>query len=271
MTSQAANDLSAFGRHAPRGWLAGLVRAARRCGTDWPGRRLAFALRAVGVPGARAAGRSTSNRSALACGSIPATTWPRRTCSSRRNISIPRSAASWRERARRGLHLRRRRRQRRRLRALRRGAGGPGRPDPGGRAAGRHLRAPDLQHPAEQLRHREGARTAPWPTGTATSRCSSIRRTRARPRCASSAPHGPAPRCGCRPRRCGTIWPRRGFDRLDCVKLDVEGAEDLILEAFFRDAPRRLWPRLLIVEDAPGRWAIDLPALIAGAGLSRSR
>ncbi len=57
-----------------------------------------------------------------------------------------------------------------------------------------------------------------------------------------------------------------GFDRIDCVKLDVEGAEDLILEAFFRDAPPRLWPRLLIVEDAPGRWAIDLPALIAAQG-----
>ena len=49
MTSSATNDLSAYGRHAPRGWLAGLVRTARRCGTDWSGRRFAFALRAIGV------------------------------------------------------------------------------------------------------------------------------------------------------------------------------------------------------------------------------
>ena len=67
-------------------------------------------------------------------------------------------------------------------------------------------------------------------------------------------------------RALASLLGEEGFDRLDCVKLDVEGAEDLILEAFFRDVAPRHWPRLLIVEDAPGRWAIDLPALIAAQG-----
>lgn len=39
-----------------------------------------------------------------------------------------------------------------------------------------------------------------------------------------------------------------GYGRLDAIKLDIEGAEDLALDAFFRDAPRRLWPRLIVME-----------------------
>ena len=56
------------------------------------------------------------------------------------------------------------------------------------------------------------------------------------------------------------------FERVDAMKLDVEGAEDLILEAYFRNAPAQLWPRLLLVEDAPTRWAIDLHGLIKQMG-----
>ena len=59
---------------------------------------------------------------------------------------------------------------------------------------------------------------------------------------------------------------QEGFSHVDAVKLDVEGAEDLILEAFFRAAPERLWPRILLLEHAPSRWAIDLAALIEARG-----
>ncbi|MGO4571124.1 FkbM family methyltransferase [Microvirga sp. 2TAF3] len=38
------------------------------------------------------------------------------------------------------------------------------------------------------------------------------------------------------------------FGRPDLVKLDVEGAEGLILEAFFRQAPKRLWPLMIMIE-----------------------
>ena len=49
-----------------------------------------------------------------------------------------------------------------------------------------------------------------------------------------------------------------GYDRVDAIKLDIEGAEDLVLDPFFRDAPRGLWPVLIIME---------FPLLRRGAGL----
>ena len=56
------------------------------------------------------------------------------------------------------------------------------------------------------------------------------------------------------------------FERIDAMKLDVEGAEDLILEPYFREVPETLWPELLLVEFVPQRWTIDLPALLAELG-----
>lgn len=57
-----------------------------------------------------------------------------------------------------------------------------------------------------------------------------------------------------------------GFGHVDAMKLDVEGAEDIILEPFLRSAPEELLPRLLIMEDGSGRWQIDLPALVEQRG-----
>jgi FkbM family methyltransferase len=60
-----------------------------------------------------------------------------------------------------------------------------------------------------------------------------------------------------------------GIGRLDAVMLDVEGAEDLILEPFFRDAPERLWPRLAIVKDGRASWQTDLAGLLEAKGYRR--
>jgi FkbM family methyltransferase len=57
-----------------------------------------------------------------------------------------------------------------------------------------------------------------------------------------------------------------GFTKVDAIKLDVEGAEDLILDPFFRDAPLALYPSLLIVENGRGQWQIDLPTLLESKG-----
>ena len=57
---------------------------------------------------------------------------------------------------------------------------------------------------------------------------------------------------------------QEGFQRVDAIKLDVEGAEDLILDPYFRDAPPELYPTLIIVEDGRDQWQIDLPALLDG-------
>lgn len=62
------------------------------------------------------------------------------------------------------------------------------------------------------------------------------------------------------------LLAHEGIERVDAVKLDVEGAEDLILEAFFRTAPPKLWPRVMLLVDSPARWTMDLHGLIAGLG-----
>lgn len=60
-----------------------------------------------------------------------------------------------------------------------------------------------------------------------------------------------------------------GFTRLDAVKLDVEGAEDIILGPFFENAPDSLLPRLVILENGSGQWQLDLPALLEANGYRR--
>ncbi len=60
-----------------------------------------------------------------------------------------------------------------------------------------------------------------------------------------------------------------GIERIDAIKLDVEGAEDLILEPFLREAPESLRPALLIVEDGTEQWQLDLPALLERYGYRR--
>lgn len=52
-----------------------------------------------------------------------------------------------------------------------------------------------------------------------------------------------------------------GLTRIDVLKLDIEGAEELVLGPFFADAPARLWPEVLIVDEASGWFGVDLPAL----------
>ena len=60
-----------------------------------------------------------------------------------------------------------------------------------------------------------------------------------------------------------------GLTRIDAVKLDVEGAEDLILEPFLRQAPPSLLPRLLVIEDGTDLWQTDLSALLTHHGYRR--
>jgi FkbM family methyltransferase len=59
---------------------------------------------------------------------------------------------------------------------------------------------------------------------------------------------------------------REGLARVDAIKLDVEGAEDLVLGPFFRDAPASLYPYVFIVANVPERWQIDVTGLLTGKG-----
>ena len=57
-----------------------------------------------------------------------------------------------------------------------------------------------------------------------------------------------------------------GFAHIDALKLDVEGAEDIILEPFLRETSPALYPQLIIVEDGSERWQTDLPRLLVACG-----
>jgi FkbM family methyltransferase len=65
-----------------------------------------------------------------------------------------------------------------------------------------------------------------------------------------------------------------GIDAIHAIKIDVEGAEDVVLAPFFRDAPKSMWPRLVLLEDARSAWTVDLFSLLASLGyivVSRTR
>ncbi|MDF2688292.1 MAG: FkbM family methyltransferase [Microvirga sp.] len=59
---------------------------------------------------------------------------------------------------------------------------------------------------------------------------------------------------------------REGLTHVDAIKLDVEGAEDLVLGPFFRDAPASLYPSVFIVANVPERWQVDVVGLLTGKG-----
>jgi FkbM family methyltransferase len=56
------------------------------------------------------------------------------------------------------------------------------------------------------------------------------------------------------------------IDAVDVLKIDVEGAEDIVLQPFFREAPPQLWPRLIIIEDSRAEWTSDLLSTLAAKG-----
>jgi FkbM family methyltransferase len=62
------------------------------------------------------------------------------------------------------------------------------------------------------------------------------------------------------------ILQGEGYARVDGIKLDVEGSEDLILEPFLATAPRNLFPHILILENGIGRWQTDLATVLGANG-----
>ena len=53
---------------------------------------------------------------------------------------------------------------------------------------------------------------------------------------------------------------------IDVLKIDVEGAEDVVLVPFLRDAPRELLPELVLIEDTRDFWQTDVFALLERHG-----
>ncbi|BAR98494.1 methyltransferase [Blastochloris viridis] len=62
------------------------------------------------------------------------------------------------------------------------------------------------------------------------------------------------------------ILDSEGIDRVDAMKIDVEGAEDLVLVPFFQSTAPARWPAQLILANTPHLWHSDLHALLTGHG-----
>lgn len=63
-----------------------------------------------------------------------------------------------------------------------------------------------------------------------------------------------------------SLMDTRGMQQADAMKIDIEGAEDMVLVPFFKTAPRERWPRLIFMERNDGKWKTDLPTLLTGLG-----
>jgi FkbM family methyltransferase len=62
------------------------------------------------------------------------------------------------------------------------------------------------------------------------------------------------------------VLTEEAVTHIDALKIDVEGSEDAILSAFFREASESLWPEFLIIEDARSAWRSDLFSVLAKSG-----
>ena len=66
------------------------------------------------------------------------------------------------------------------------------------------------------------------------------------------------------------VLSEAGIAAIDALKIDVEGAEDIVLAPFLRDAPRSLLPSLILIEDTRGFWGLDLFALLRSRGYTEA-
>src|SRR2546423_9378561 len=60
-----------------------------------------------------------------------------------------------------------------------------------------------------------------------------------------------------------TVLSDAGIETIDALKIDVEGAEDIVLAPLPLDAAQSLLPGLILIEDTRGFWNIDLFGLLA--------
>ena len=64
------------------------------------------------------------------------------------------------------------------------------------------------------------------------------------------------------------ILKKQEIDRIDVLKIDIEGAEDLALGPFMNHAPDSLLPTTILIEDSSHRWQTDLRVLFEQRGYS---
>lgn len=63
-----------------------------------------------------------------------------------------------------------------------------------------------------------------------------------------------------------SLMDTRNMQQADAMKIDIEGAEDIVLSPFFTTAPRERWPKLVFIERNSNKWRTDILALMLGLG-----
>jgi FkbM family methyltransferase len=82
-------------------------------------------------------------------------------------------------------------------------------------------------------------------------------------------PQSDVVRVSCRPLM--ALIAEHGFQRIDALKIDVEGSEDDALAPFMREAPDALLPGLIVIEDWGAAWPIDLFAMFQARGYTAAQ
>ena len=244
---QFQNDLSAFGRHAPGGLVARLLAATRRCAPGWLGKRAAFVLRDIAVRALR--GRPLDVEALGARMRL----YPYNNVCEKRILFTPQFFDPD-ERKLLATHL----------------SGDFIFIDVGANIGGYTLFAAALAGPRARILAIE-PQPEIYERLVYNIRQNGFAQVKA-VECALAdkdgdvtlfidpdnrggtsmrivAPEGRGGQLRVRARALAALVAEEGFDRIDAIKLDVEGAEDLILEPFFAAAPQAVWPKLLLVEN----------------------
>jgi FkbM family methyltransferase len=67
------------------------------------------------------------------------------------------------------------------------------------------------------------------------------------------------------------VLEEAGAERVDALKIDVEGFEDRVLTGFFAEAPQRLWPRAVVIEHlSRNEWQDDCIADMLARGYAET-
>ncbi|SMN11017.1 methyltransferase, FkbM family domain protein [uncultured Candidatus Thioglobus sp.] len=67
------------------------------------------------------------------------------------------------------------------------------------------------------------------------------------------------------------ILAAQNIGRIDALKIDIEGAEDLALTPFFKNAPREIWPACIVIEDCHrAEWKTDIIKTLLESGYKQT-
>jgi len=262
MQKSIVNDLSAFGRHAPRGLTQAILEITRGCPATWGGARRAFFLRALGVK--MLSGRPLDVESL----GVRMRLYPANNRCEKRLLFTPHyfdpaERALLASVASEDMHF----------------------VDIGASAGGYALSMAGLAGARAKILAVEpnpviferliyNIRQNPFATVKALECAVADREgeitlfldARNQGRTSVRISDAPGDTLKVHARTLKDILASEGYARMDALKIDVAGAEDVILEPFFRQASPDLWPRLILCARSNTAWSVDLERMLPAYG-----